>query len=153
MNKPFICLILLFSFQAMAGLEFTFSKDNRPSDGSLKELSIVANDGHNLNSSSVSLKEVYYSRRNAQVITNILFDNRSLSCLKTFTTRSRDTIKRIVCSRDDRPVDGALRKLTVLLNNSGTYNVSLFTSYFSRTGQGNIESTKDLAYNLIYRKK
>lgn len=53
---------------------------------------------------------------------------------------------------DDRTVDGVLQVLKNKRNAyDNTYQVSLFRSYVSRMGEGNIESTEILADNLEFK--
>lgn len=68
-----------------------------------------------------------------------------LSC---FATKRGELIKTVMCSRDDRPVDGVLIDLTASINSSGTYDVTLLREYMNRVTGKVVRETRNIADHL-----
>lgn len=151
MKKILIAFVTLVSLQAFAGIELNFFKDDRPVDGILQELNIVSHDGEDLRSSFVSLKESFYVPMTGKKESKTVFEKQDMSCEVIYSTPIKDEIGTVICTRDDRRVDGPLAKLTVELDSFGTYYITLFTSYVANMGQKVVEKSQDLGFGLVLR--
>ncbi len=126
MITPFLKTILMvagLNSVAIAATESsqTFRRDDRPIDGALQEVSIVSKaHGHY----KVTYRVAYIDRLTSQVYdkTKVLADD----------MRCAITPFEIVCSRDLRPVDGALTKISIVSQDEVTFDATLYKEYFNR---------------------
>jgi hypothetical protein len=51
-------------------------------------------------------------------------------------------------SRDDRPVDGALKELVIVRNADGTYDATLRTAFFDRINGVEVDETESIGSGL-----
>ena len=54
-------------------------------------------------------------------------------------------------SRDDRPVDGALKELVVVQNAEGTFDATLRTAFFDRINGVEVDETEEIGSGLTKR--
>ncbi len=96
------------------------------------------------------ITEEFFSRVTGSAMKRVVLEMRNMICRTSFVDRSGH-IESIVCTKDDRPIDGILSKLSIIRNDTGKFDVSLFTSYISRSGQGNIDKDEGLAFGLTLK--
>ncbi len=114
-----------------------FSADQRPVDGALTELRLLANkDG----SYDATLHTQAFSRMEPHEIDNTKELGSSLKC--TFSSDS------VSCSRDSRPVDGALTEVRLVKSEDGKWDASVRTAYYDRLHGTPIDRTDEIAFGL-----
>lgn len=110
------------------GPGLSFSQDLRPVDGNLTELSI-----YRIRSGYMAKLRVLTSGFGSPVTDTVTELGTDLAC---FATKNRQTITSVVCSKDDRPVDGTKIALTLRADAEGSFSAELQTEYYDRfTGQ------------------
>ncbi|MDP8908093.1 MAG: hypothetical protein M3N47_03035 [Chloroflexota bacterium] len=114
-----------------------FSRDDRPVDGELRELRIVPEDGPTF---AATLRTAHTDRVNQQEIDRTEELASGLACSITDAE--------VICSRDDRPVDGQLKELVVSQSADGTFAASLRTAFFDRINGQEVDETESLATGL-----
>jgi hypothetical protein len=145
MMKNFLISVMTIVSLNTSALDFTFSRDDRPVDGDNVVLSI-SGEGKN---QSISLTSRYFSRREGKLVVDTLFAQNSMICGEYFYTSGNvEIFAGVSCSRDERPVDGVMNNINVQLNERGTFDVVLFTSFYSRVDGKEIKEIKNLANNL-----
>jgi hypothetical protein len=117
--------------------ELLFSRDDRPVDGQLRELRIVPEDGPTF---AATLRTAHIDRVNQQEIDQTEELASGLACSITDAE--------VICSRDDRPVDGQLKELVVSQSADGTFAASLRTAFFDRINGQEVDETESIATGL-----
>lgn len=117
--------------------ELLFSRDDRPVDGQLRELRIVPEDGPTF---AATLRTAHIDRVNQQEIDRTEELASGLACSITEAE--------VICSRDDRPVDGQLKELVVSQSADGTFAASLRTAFFDRINGQEVDETESIATGL-----
>jgi hypothetical protein len=118
--------------------ELLFSRDARPVDGALNELHIVQN-GHG--TFDVSLRTAWFDRIAGQEVDETELVATDLDC-------AFELPDAVVCSRDDRPVDGALTVVEVLRDENDMWDATLRTAFFDRFKGVEVDETEELASDL-----
>lgn len=113
----------------------TFSRDDRPVDGYLKEIAIVKVGSEY----DVTLRTAYFDRMHGHAVDNTETIGSGLTC-----TFAADLVS---CLRDDRPVDGMLTEIT-LVNGADQWSASQRTAYFDLMHGKAVDETKLLASGL-----
>jgi hypothetical protein len=117
-----------------------FSKDKRPVDGVLTEITITNVGSKKYN---ISLLTALVDRQTGKPSENLEILGTSLDC--TFG----DTI--ILCEKDDRPVDGVLTEVK-LVKDATTWTATVRTALVNRqTGEPG-EETKEIGSGLVEKK-
>lgn len=123
------------------GSGLLFSQDARPADGNLTELSISRNSAGSYDAKLRVLTSGFGSP-----ITDTSEDlGQGLRC---FAAKNRQTLVSVTCSRDDRPVDGQLRVLTVSQNGEGGFTARLQLEYYKRLEGRPVFESKEVAFGL-----
>ncbi len=125
--------------KAAAKQDRTYSLDLRPVDGDLVELALTQNG----KAFDATLRTAYYDRLNGQAVDQTDTLGLGLACVFAADVR---------CSRDLRPVDGALTELTLTKDGDGHYAAKLRTAYYDRINHREVDETKDIAAGLIAHK-
>lgn len=136
----YLILSLFISTSSLANI--SFSHDGRPYDGKFQKIQI--SDLIDSTQNFVKYTEIYHDRMQGMTVTNERSLGRNMDCIYFET----NVMEKIVCTEDDRPVDGALKVVTVELNENNLYDVTYFTSIVSRMRGGVVENTEVLARNL-----
>jgi hypothetical protein len=114
-----------------------FSRDQRPVDGILTQITI-SNTGNS--SFEVKLLRALVDRRTGAPSENTEFLGRKMKC--AFSNAE------ILCSQDDRPVDGDLVELK-LVSDSGKWNATLRRAFFDRRMGKVVDTTDSIASQMI----
>ena len=117
--------------------ELVFSRDDRPVDGELRELRIIPEDDATF---AATLRTAYIDRINQQEIDRTEELASGLAC----SISDAD----VICSRDDRPVDGQLKELVVSQSADGTYAATLRTAFFDRLNGQEVDETVSIGTGL-----
>lgn len=117
--------------------ELTFSRDDRPVDGELRELKITPEDGSTF---FATLRTAHVDRINGQEVEQSELLASGLTCSITDA--------KVTCIRDERPVDGQLKELVVAQNEEGTFDATLRTAFFDRINGTEVDETADIGARL-----
>jgi hypothetical protein len=120
--------------------ELVFSRDDRPVDGELRELTIAEEAGETF---SATLHTAHVDRTSGESVEKTTLLASGLS-----GTISDAEVR---LSRDDRPADGALKELVVLQNAESTFDATLRTVFFDRINGGEVDETEELGSGLTKR--
>ncbi len=112
-----------------------FRRDDRPVDGELRELTIAEEAGG-----------TYMATLHTEVV-GIGGPVEETSVLATGLSGTIDDAE-IRLSRDDRPVDGALKELVVIQNAEGTFDATLRTAIFDRINGVEVDETEEIGSGL-----
>jgi len=145
MKKLLIGFVSLITVSASAA-ELTFSRDDRPADGLLKELTIKSVDVRN--SSRVKFRTAWVNRMSGVSTEKIDFDLTGMDCFQVGVGEQLDIVN---CNRDERPLDGAKIEVIVKRNNHNTFDVVKTTTIISRMTGEQLTETEIMATDL--RKK
>jgi hypothetical protein len=120
--------------------ELAFSRDERPVDGELRELTISEEVGGTF---TATLHTAHVDR----------IDGGSVEETTMLADRLTGTIgaAEVRLSHDDRPADGALKELVVLQNAEGTFDATLRTAFFDRIDGHEVEDTEAIGSGLTRR--
>ncbi|MFP5491766.1 MAG: hypothetical protein ACLGG0_09700 [Bacteriovoracia bacterium] len=140
--KSLLLAITLMSTVPAIACELKFSRDDRPFDGALTELTIKKKDF--AKGARVKLRSEWVSRMVGGVVHRVDFDQRGMECVVTGENSQVDLVS---CVRDDRPVDGAKVEIIIKKNERETFDVTKITTILSRMSGESI-SQEDLAENL-----
>lgn len=123
-----------------APAELVFSRDDRPVDGELRELTIGEEVGGTF---LATLHTAHVDRVNGGSVeeTTLIADG--------LTGTIGDAEVRL--SHDERPADGALKELVVVQNAEGTFDASLRTAFFDRINGHEVDSTEAIGSGLTRR--
>lgn len=140
--KSLLLAITLMSTVSAIACELKFSRDDRPFDGALTELTIKNKDF--ARGARVKLRSEWVSRMVGGVVHRVDFDQRGMECVVTGENSQVDLVS---CVRDDHPVDGAKVEIIIKKNERETFDVTKITTILSRMSGESI-SQEDLAENL-----
>lgn len=131
---------------AQAPKTLTLSRDDRPVDGALKEVSFTQGEGGKY---TVTSHENYYDRLGGREVDTTLSIVEQANC--TFKRHSVSTeIRSIKCERDMRPVDGALITVEVTKNSDG-YAAKMTSKYYDRIKRKEVKKTQALGDRLAIK--
>jgi hypothetical protein len=114
---------LLISLTATADMRFF--KDKRPVDGIFAELTITSDSP---NTNSIVFKEMYYSRQTRQNVSTVQHIATEMDCVVVNADELQTIVLAVDCTKDTRSIDGLVTVVSVLRNESGTYDASLYSS-------------------------
>jgi hypothetical protein len=117
--------------------ELLFSRDDRPVDGELRELTIAEEAG---GTHMATLHTAHVDRVNGGSVEETTL----LAAGLTGTIGDAE----VRLSRDDRPADGALKELVVVQNAEGTFDATLRTAFFDRIDGHEVENTEVIGSGL-----
>src|SRR5688572_1490552 len=140
MRTALLALTLAFTSAAFAETEptfYRFVRDNRPSDGSLTEL-MLSSSGEMGYTASVYTSR--YDRVKRQKIDEMRVIGELLECQ---IKKDSKGLVSIACSRDDRPVDGALVEVKVTRTSHGLYRASTRQVYYDLQNHKSVETKED----------
>lgn len=140
--KSLLLMVALFSSISVIACELKFSRDDRPFDGALTELTIKKKDF--AQGARVKLRSEWVSRMAGGVVHRVDFDQRGMECVVSGESSEVDLV---TCVRDDRPVDGAKVEVIIKKNERQTFDVTKITTILSRMFGESI-TQEDLAQNL-----
>jgi hypothetical protein len=124
---------------AIGSIPHTFSRDDRPLDGMLKEIKITPNGGK----SDLTLRTAFTDMRTGRSSDETKELGSGLDC--SFADAA------ITCVRDDRPLDGILNEVKLVKDAAGNWTATQHTALVDmRTGQASDE-TKVLAEGLNHQ--
>jgi hypothetical protein len=95
----------------------------------------------------VILRSAWVNRKTGENVENVDLELSGLNCLLV----GKKVLSSITCSRDDRPVDGALVQIIVKRNKHNTFDAVMKTTIVSRMTGKQTTKTESLANDL--RKK
>ncbi|MEA2137270.1 MAG: hypothetical protein QOG56_420 [Solirubrobacteraceae bacterium] len=118
-------------------VKIVFSRDDRPVDGQLLELTIASDDGAEFNA---ILHTAFVDR----------IAGREVEKTQELASGLRGTIAddEVRLSRDDRPADGVLKELVVVRNAEGTFDATLRTASFDRIDGTPTDETVEIGSGL-----
>lgn len=120
--------------------ELVFSEDRRPADGALTEISLIRNTEGQYDA---TMRRVFVDMRTGQEVERSEVLGKNLAC--EFAAVA------ISCSKDLRPVDGALTVLTI--SQSGdVYVATLRHAFYDRINGQTVDNTEVLADNLTQQR-
>ncbi len=125
---------------SMNPAELVFSEDRRPADGALTEISLVRNAEGQYDA---TMRRVFVDMRTGQEVEQSEVLGKNLVC--EFAAVA------ISCSKDLRPVDGALTVLTIS-QSADVYVATLRHAFFDRINGHMVDNTEVLADNLTQQK-
>lgn len=140
--KSLLLAVTLMSSVSVMACELKFSRDDRPFDGALTELTIKKKDF--AKGARVKLRSEWVSRMVGGVVHRVDFDQRGMDCVVNGESSELDLV---TCVRDDRPVDGAKVEVIIKKNENNTFDVTKITTILSRMSGESI-TQEDLAQNL-----
>lgn len=140
--KSLLIAVTLMSTVSAFACELKFSRDDRPFDGALTELTIKKKDF--AKGARVKLRSEWVSRMVGGVVHRVDFDQRGMDCVVNGESSELDLV---TCVRDDRPVDGAKVEVIIKKNENNTFDVTKITTILSRMSGESI-TQEDLAQNL-----
>lgn len=144
MTKLVLCLMFISSF-SISAMDMAFSRDDRSVDGDYMLLTLTG-EGKEKN---ILLTKSFYSRKAGEVVTDTIFDMRSMTCTNWyFNFRVGNILHSIECVRDDKAVDGVKNLLVIEINKNNTFDVVLNKSFYSRMMPTEVKKTKLLTTNL-----
>ncbi|HEV7805831.1 MAG TPA: hypothetical protein VGO80_08435 [Solirubrobacteraceae bacterium] len=122
---------------AADAVEIVFSRDDRPVDGQLLELTIASDDGTEFNA---TLRTAHFDR----------IAGREVEKTEELASGLSGTIAddEVRLSRDDRPADGVLKELVVVQNAEGTFDATLRTASFGQIGGTPTDETVEIGSGL-----
>lgn len=122
---------------AAEAVQIVFSRDDRPADGELRELTVASDDGTEFNA---TLRTAHFDR----------IAGREVEKTEELASGLSGTIAddEVRLSRDDRPADGVLKELVVLQNAEGTFDATLRTASFDRIDGTPIDETVKIGSGL-----
>ncbi len=123
------------------GQGLSFKADLRPADGKLTELRISRTSAGTYD----AVLRVLTSGFGSPISESTEDLAQGLAC---FAAKDRARLITLSCSRDDRPVDGALKALTLTRDEQGSYRASLQTEYYNRLEGRPVFETKEIASGL-----
>jgi hypothetical protein len=130
---------VLFAFKGESPAPgLLFSRDDRPADGELRELTVTPEDGPTF---TATLHTAHFDRINGQEIDQTEQLASGLTCSITDA--------KVTCSRDDRPADGELKELVVSRNEEGTFDATLRTAFFDPVNGKETDETADIGAGLV----
>ena len=135
----YFLILTMFSFSAFAK-DLVFSRDDRPVDGILTEISIKDN---SIGRSVVSLKTAYYDRINGRTVEETDLIGSDMECV----IKRKEKILKVTCLEDKRPADGPLLELKIEINQDRTYAAVLVETVNLMDGQ-TLSYSADLARGL-----
>lgn len=118
-------------------VEIVFSRDDRPVDGELRELTIASDDGTEF---TATLRTAHFDRIAGHEVEKTEELASGLS-----GTIADDEVR---LSRDDRPADGVLKELVVVQNAEGTFDATLRTASFGQIGEPPTDETVEIGSGL-----
>jgi hypothetical protein len=119
-------------------VHLVFSRDDRPVDGELRELTICSSpDGDGF---TATLRTAHFDRIAGQEVEQTEELATGLSGTITDTEVRQ--------SRDDRPADGVLKELVVLQNAEGTFDATLRTAFFDQINGTETDETVEIGSGL-----
>lgn len=139
MKSLLLAFTVLSSVSAFA-YDLTFSRDDRPFDGALTELTVKKMH----HGSRVKLRSEWVSRMAGGVVHRLDFDLRAMDCVASGVGFELDLVS---CVRDDRPVDGAKVEIIIKKNERNTFDVTKITTILSRM-TGESITHEDVAQDL-----
>jgi hypothetical protein len=116
--------------------DVVFSRDDRPVDGELRELTISPDAG----GFTATLRTAHFDRIAGQEVEQT--DELATGLNGTIT----DTEVRL--SRDDRPADGVLKELVVVQNAEGTFDTTLRTAFFDQINGAEVDETVEIGSGM-----
>jgi hypothetical protein len=131
-------------FSEALNKNFIFSRDDRPVDGLLEELTL-SKISKKENLYSANFKTEFINRHTGKAEQDIENISASFPCSFKYKENS---IAEITCVADDRMVDGALVELIIKLNDHSTYNVVLHTNFYDRINHKEADEVKTIASEL-----
>lgn len=131
---------------AAAKKTYLFSADARPVDGDLKEVKLVETSKDKW---TATLRTAFYDRLNGKEVDETRQIASGMKCL--FRQGFVPGLIKVECSRDQRPVDGDLKELTLVKTGGGLtpiFDASERTAYYDRLNGKAIDETKAIASGL-----
>lgn len=130
--------------QAQANLKvYSFSKNLMPADGALTVVELKENNVGNFNA---TLSETYIPMMGSGVVGDVKDIAVDLPC--DFSFDSAGDLEQVICSRDDRPVDGELYELIIKKDLIGRFDVMVHINFYDRLNGKEVDETEVLATGL-----
>jgi hypothetical protein len=118
-------------------VEIIFSRDDRPVDGELRELTIASGDGAEF---TATLRTAHFDRIAGREV------EKTEELASGLTGTIADDEVRL--SRDDRPADGVLKELVIIRNAEGTFDATLRTASFDQISGTPTDETVEIGSGL-----
>ncbi len=119
-------------------------QDLRPTDGALTVLSLHTKDSLTY---EVNITSTIINRRTGKSVTSNDVIGQTMNC--AFTAGDHDRLHRVLCSQDQRPVDGPLTTLTIQRKDQDRFAVDLRTESYNRIEHRVMVDNKDLGHGFI----